>query len=81
MPAAMQAMVPGSRLRARTPYIFNSGPGLGSGAYVEDDIKVGKWMHLVAVFDPGDATNTKAGVIIYKDGKLAGITAISPGAL
>ncbi len=62
-------------------YIFNSGPGLGSGAYVEDDIKAGKWMHLVAVFDPGDATNPKAGVSIFKDGKLAGSPATSPGAL
>jgi len=62
-------------------YIFNSGPGLGSGAYVEEDIKPGKWMHIVAVFDPGDATNPKAGVSLYKDGKLALSPATSPGAL
>lgn len=43
--------------------------------------EAGKWMHIVAVFDPGDATNPKAGVSIYKDGKLAGNPATSPGAL
>jgi hypothetical protein len=70
-----------SRPNRVSAYIFNSGPGLGSGAYVEDDIKAGKWMHIVAVFDPGDATNPKAGVSIYKDGKLALSPATSPGAL
>jgi hypothetical protein len=70
-----------SRPNRVSAYIFNSGPGIGSGAYVEDDIKAGKWMHIVAVFDPGDATNPKAGVSIYKDGKLAGSPAASPGAL
>lgn len=70
-----------SRPNRVSAYIFNSGPGLGSGAYVEDDIKAGKWMHIVAVFDPGDKTNPKAGVSIYKDGKLAGSPATSPGAL
>ena len=70
-----------SRPNRVSAYIFNSGPGLGSGAYVEEDIKAGKWMHIVAVFDPGDATNPKAGVSIYKDGKLARSPANSPGAL
>jgi len=69
-----------SRPNRVSAYLFNSGPGLGSGAYVEEDIKAGKWMHLVAVFDPGDATNPKAGVSLYKDGKLAGSPASSPGA-
>lgn len=70
-----------SRPNRISAYLFNPGPGLGSGAYVEDDIKAGKWMHLVAVFDLGDKTNAKAGVSIYKDGKLAGSPATSPGAL
>lgn len=70
-----------SRPNRVSAYIFNSGPGLGSGAYVEEDIKAGKWMHIVAVFDPGDASNPKAGVSIYKDGKLALSPATSPGAL
>ncbi len=62
-------------------YIFNPGPGLGSGAYVEEDIRPGKWMHIVATFDPGDKNNPKAGVSLYKDGKLASSPATSPGAL
>jgi concanavalin A-like lectin/glucanase superfamily protein len=70
-----------SRPNRISAYIFNTGPGLGSGAYVEDDIKAGKWLHIVAVFDPGNATNPKAGVSLYKDGKLAGSPASSPGAL
>lgn len=70
-----------SRPNRISAYIFNSGPGLGSGAYVEEEIKAGKWMHIVGVFDPGDATNAKAGVSIYKDGKLASSPASSSGAL
>ncbi|MDP1590788.1 MAG: LamG domain-containing protein, partial [Prosthecobacter sp.] len=62
-------------------YIFNPGPGLGSGAYVEEEIKAGKWLHIVATFDPGDKTHPKAGVSLYKDGKLALSPASSPGAL
>ncbi len=62
-------------------YIFNAGQGNGSGAYVQEVIEAGKWMHIVAVFDPGDATNPKAGVSIYKDGKLAGSPATHSKAL
>ena len=61
-------------------YVFNPGPGLGSGAYVEEEVKPGKWLHIVATFDPFDATNRKAGVALYRDGKLAGSPATSPGA-
>ena len=70
-----------SRPNRVSAYIFNAGPGLGSGAYVEEEIKAGKWMHIVAVFDPGDASHAKAGVSIYKDGKLALSPATSSGAL
>lgn len=70
-----------SRPNRISAYIFNPGPGLGSGAYVEEHLKPGKWVHIVATFDPGDKTNPKAGVSIYKDGKLALSPAKSPGAL
>ena len=70
-----------SRPNRISAYIFNPGPGLGSGAYVEEAIKPGKWIHIVATFDPGDKINPKAGVSIYKDGKLAGGPGTSPGAL
>lgn len=64
-----------SRPNRISAYIFNPGPRLGSGAYVEEHLKPGKWVHIVATFDPGDKTNPKEGVSIYKDGKLA----LSPG--
>jgi hypothetical protein len=51
-------------------YIFNLDGGLGSGAYFEDKLKVGEWLHVVACFDPGDKTNPNAGVSIYKNGEL-----------
>lgn len=70
-----------SRPNRISAYIFNPGPGLGSGAYVEEHLKPGKWIHIVATFDPGDKSNPKAGVSIYKDGKLALSPAKSPGAL
>lgn len=70
-----------SRPNRISAYIFNPGPGLGSGAYVEEPVKPGKWIHIVATFDPGDKTNPKAGVSIYKDGKLALSPAKSAGAL
>jgi hypothetical protein len=51
-------------------YIFNPEGGLGAGAYFEDTLKVGEWIHVVACFDPGDAdTNDKRGVHIYKNGR------------
>lgn len=62
-------------------YVFNPGPGLGSSTYVEEHLKPGKWVHIVATFDSGDKTNPKAGVSIYKDGRLAGSPQKSPGAL
>jgi hypothetical protein len=70
-----------SRPNRISAYIFNPGPGLGSGAYVEEELKPGQWLHIVATFDPGDATNPKAGVSLYKDGKLASSPASSPGTL
>lgn len=69
-----------SRPNRVSAYVFNAGPGLGAGAYVEEDIRAGRWMHIVAVFDTGDASDPKAGVSLYKDGKLAGGPASSPGA-
>ena len=51
-------------------YIFNPEGGLGAGAYFEDKLKAGEWMHVVACFDPGDADTKGAGVSIYKNGAL-----------
>jgi hypothetical protein len=51
-------------------YIFNPAGGLGSGAYFEDALVAGQWMHIVATFDPPTKANPKAGVSIYRDGVL-----------
>src|SRR5262249_39828478 len=52
-------------------YIFNPSGGLGAGAYFQDVLKPGEWIHVVACFDPGNAkTNSKGGIRIYKNGVL-----------
>src|SRR5262249_39716019 len=49
-------------------YLFNPDGGLGAGAYFQDTLKAGEWMHIVACFDAGDASTKGAGVHIYKNG-------------
>jgi hypothetical protein len=50
-------------------YLWNPAGGLGAGAYFEDDLKAGDWIHVVACYEPGDAqTPGKPGVHIYKNG-------------
>lgn len=49
-------------------YIFNPEGGLGPGAYFQDKLTPGEWLHVVACFDPGDFTTKGAGVHIYKNG-------------
>lgn len=69
-----------SRPNRISAYLFNPSGGLGSGAYVEEVIAEGEWMHLVATFDPGDHTDPNAGVSLYKNGKLIrGPRTNSPG--
>ncbi len=51
-------------------YLFNPEGGLGAGAYCQDVLTAGEWLHLVACFDPGDATTPGAGVRLYKNGVL-----------
>jgi concanavalin A-like lectin/glucanase superfamily protein len=49
-------------------YIWNPAGGEGAGAYFEDDLSAGDWIHIVAVYDPGDMNTPMAGVHIYKNG-------------
>jgi hypothetical protein len=49
-------------------YIFNGEGGLGAGAYFQDKLTAGQWIHVVACFDPGDADTKGAGVHIYRNG-------------
>jgi hypothetical protein len=52
----------------------------GAGAYFQDALQPGRWIHVVACYDPGDANNPHAGVSIYKNGLLRGGPTTSPGA-
>lgn len=64
-----------SRPNRISAYIWNSSsePGIaneGAGAYFEDPLEPGGWIHVVGCFDPGDAGSPYAGVSIYKNGVL-----------
>jgi len=50
-------------------YIWNPAGGEGAGAYFQDVLTIGEWIHIVACYEPGDATTEPpAGVLIYKNG-------------
>jgi hypothetical protein len=51
-------------------YIWNPTGAEGAGAYFQDELEVGRWLHIVATFDPGDRKTKGAGVSIYKNGVL-----------
>jgi Concanavalin A-like lectin/glucanases superfamily len=58
-----------SRPNRISAYIWNPDGGEGAGAYFEDTLVAGDWIHIVAVFEPGDQqTQPPAGVHIYRDG-------------
>lgn len=67
-------------------YIWNSVGSSGShnegaGAYFQDQLTAGEWIHVVACYDPGDAGTLGAGVSIYKNGTLRCSPATSSGAV
>jgi hypothetical protein len=61
-----------SRPNRISAYVWNPGNpqgGEGAGAYFQDALVPGVWMHIVAVYEPGDKdTLPPAGVHIYRDG-------------
>jgi hypothetical protein len=58
-----------SRPNRISAYIWNPAGGEGAGAYFEDPLTEGVWMHIVACYQPGDKdTMPPAGVQIYRDG-------------
>jgi Concanavalin A-like lectin/glucanases superfamily len=65
-------------------YIWNpsvaAGSNEGAGAYFQDVLQAGRWIHVVATFDPGGASDPNAGVSIYKDGVFRAGPARSRGA-
>lgn len=70
-----------SRPNRISAYIWNPAGGLGAGAYFQDILTAGEWLHVVACFAPGDQSDPKAGVAIYKNGVLRGGPETHPGAL
>jgi hypothetical protein len=58
-----------SRPNRISAYVWNPKGKEGAGAFFQDKIKVGEWIHVVATFDPGDKNTKGAGVSIYKNGK------------
>jgi hypothetical protein len=58
-----------SRPNRISAYIWNPDGGEGAGAYFQDQLVAGAWIHVVAVYEPGDLnTDPPAGVHMYKNG-------------
>jgi hypothetical protein len=57
-----------SRPNRISAYIWNADGGEGAGAYFEEPLTAGKWIYVVAVYEP--VTKPNAGVLIYRDGVL-----------
>ena len=70
-----------SRPNRISAYIWNAGGGLGAGAYFQDELQRGDWIHVVACYDPGDRSNAGAGVSVYRNGALRGSPSSQKGAL
>ncbi len=59
-----------SRPNRISAYLWNPAGGTGAGAYFQDPLVTGRWIHIVACYEPGDLkTRPAAGVLIYKDGQ------------
>lgn len=62
--------------RTKTPnrisaYLFSPSGGLGAGAFFQDRLVAGEWIHVVACFEPGSADSPgRPGVRLYKNGEL-----------
>src|SRR5262245_45894599 len=60
-----------SRAHRISAYIWTPEGGEGAGAFFEHRLTIGEWLHIVAVYDPGDKdTVPLAGVHIYRNGVL-----------
>jgi hypothetical protein len=58
-----------SRPSRISAYIWNPDGAEGAGAYFQDTLTPGEWIHVVAVYEPGDQdTDPPAGVHMYRDG-------------
>jgi hypothetical protein len=60
---------PAARPNRISGYIWSPAGGEGAGAYIQEVIAIGVWIHVVACYQPGDKnTCPPAGVLIYLDG-------------
>ncbi len=58
-----------SRPNRISAYIWNPSGDEGAGAFFQDVLTPGQWIHMVGVYEPGDKdTDPPAGVHIYRDG-------------
>jgi len=58
-----------SRPNRISVYLWNPDGELGAGAFFQESLTPGKWIHVVGAFEPGDKdTLPEAGVHIYRDG-------------
>jgi hypothetical protein len=58
---------PSSRPNRISAYIWNAAGGEGAGAFFQETLTPGQWIHVVAVYQP---PGPGAGVLIYRDGVL-----------
>jgi hypothetical protein len=56
---------PSARPNRISAYLWNASGGQGAGAYFEEPVTPGQWIHVVAVYEP---PGKGAGVRIYRDG-------------
>ena len=62
---------PAARPNRISAYIWSPTGGEGAGAYFQEVVAIGAWIHVVACYEPGDKnTCPPAGVQIYLDGVL-----------
>lgn len=52
----------------------------GAGNYTQEPLTNQQWIQIVAIYDPGDALDTLAGVSIFKNGALVSGPADNPAA-
>jgi hypothetical protein len=56
-----------SRPNRISAYLWSPAGDLGAGAYFQDELVPGEWIHVVACYEPG-GNDTDSGVHIYKNG-------------
>ena len=58
----------GQRAGRTSAYVFDPAGGRGAGSYASGDLKVGRWVHLTAVYDTTTGGDGAGTVTFYRDG-------------